>query len=162
MMTITLFGIIQSSLNLIKQKRKKRKVAWDAVKNTEVSFNEIIEKCEKIYMKFTKKMESDLIQFNRLRKKIGEPKMNEQEYLNYIYGKTKIIQKKGKLKASSIPVWANDHSNIKSVTSDHIADKPNQDYKKEVSSKYTISIPFNKGAYSVIPVSEIHCIGRKW
>ena len=33
-------------------------------------------------------------------------------------------------------------------------------YKQEVSSNYTISIPYNKGAYQVIPVDDIKKIGR--
>ena len=36
----------------------------------------------------------------------------------------------------------------------------NTSYKKEVSSNYTISIPYNKGAYQVIPVDDIKKIGR--
>lgn len=39
---------------------------------------------------------------------------------------------------------------------------PNKDksFKKEISKKYTISIPYNKGAYQVIPASDIDKIGR--
>jgi hypothetical protein len=33
-------------------------------------------------------------------------------------------------------------------------------YKKEVSKKYTISIAYNKGAYQVIPQSNIKDIGK--
>ncbi len=33
-------------------------------------------------------------------------------------------------------------------------------YKKEVSSKYTVSIAFNKGAYQVIPDENIKHIGK--
>lgn len=112
-------------------------------------------------MKLTKKLAADLIEFNKLRKRIGEPKYSEAEFLRYLFGKTKLVQKSGKLKASKIPVWAVTHENIPSVVSDHIPTKPKQDYKKEISSIYTISIQYNKGSYAVIPRSEIHCIGRK-
>nr|QMP83082.1 MAG: hypothetical protein [Caudoviricetes sp.] len=114
-------------------------------------------------MKLTKKDLESLVVFNRNQKRIGEPKMSPEQYLRYLYGKTeKIIQGKPKrLKSIDIPVWAISHKDIPSVTSNHIATKPNQEYKKEVSKNYTISIPFNKGSYSVIPVSEIHCIGKK-
>lgn len=37
---------------------------------------------------------------------------------------------------------------------------PNQDYKKEISKQYTVSIPYNKGAYQVIPKSEVKHIGK--
>ena len=32
--------------------------------------------------------------------------------------------------------------------------------KKEVSKKYTVSIAYNKGAYQVIPTSDIKDIGK--
>jgi len=39
---------------------------------------------------------------------------------------------------------------------------PSEDtsYRKEVSSKYTVSIPYNKGAYQVIPSEDIDKIGK--
>ena len=115
-----------------------------------------------LQMKLTKKDLESLVVFNKNQKRIGEPKMSPEQYLRYLYGKTeKVVQgKPNKLKALELPSWAVNHDHIKSVTSDHVATKANEEYKKEVSKKYTISIPFNKGAYSVIPVSEIHCIGR--
>jgi len=33
-------------------------------------------------------------------------------------------------------------------------------YKKEISSQYTVSIAFNKGAYQVVPNSDIKHIGK--
>ena len=33
-------------------------------------------------------------------------------------------------------------------------------FRKEVSSKYTVSIPYNKGAYQVIPAQDIDKIGK--
>lgn len=33
-------------------------------------------------------------------------------------------------------------------------------YRKQVSSKYTVSIPYNKGAYQVIPSQDIDKIGK--
>lgn len=113
-------------------------------------------------MNLTKKDILAMQEFNRLRSRIGEPKMNEEQYINYIYGKTKLIKDtKAKYKGIDIPNWANDCRQFASVTSNHIATKNKDDFKKEVSKNYTISIPFNKGAYSVIPNSEIHCIGKK-
>lgn len=34
------------------------------------------------------------------------------------------------------------------------------DYRKEVSDKYTVSVAFNKGAYQVIPNEDIEYIGK--
>lgn len=85
-------------------------------------------------MKLTKKDLNNLVEFNKLRKRIGEPNMNEQEYLNYLYGKTKMIQKKTKLKPMTIPSWATNHSDTPSNTSDHIAVKSDDSVKKEVST----------------------------
>ena len=33
-------------------------------------------------------------------------------------------------------------------------------YKKEISAQYTVSIAFNKGAYQVVPKSDIKHIGK--
>lgn len=33
-------------------------------------------------------------------------------------------------------------------------------YRKEISNKYTVSIPYNKGAYQVIPKGEVKDIGK--
>jgi hypothetical protein len=33
-------------------------------------------------------------------------------------------------------------------------------YKKDISSTYTVSIPYNKGAYQVIPKDEVEHIGK--
>ena len=33
-------------------------------------------------------------------------------------------------------------------------------YKKEISKQYTVSIAYNKGAYQVIPKSEVKDIGK--
>jgi hypothetical protein len=42
--------------------------------------------------------------------------------------------------------------------------EPNQledtSYREEVSKKYTVSIPYNKGAYQVVPNDEIKNIGK--
>lgn len=113
-------------------------------------------------MKLTKKDLASLPAFNKLRKSIGEKPMTEGEYTKYLYGRVEKIKPKPKsLNPISIPNWAIDHSSIKSVTTDHVATKPNDLYKKEISRKYTISISYNKGSYAVIPQSEIQCIGRK-
>jgi hypothetical protein len=37
---------------------------------------------------------------------------------------------------------------------------PSVEYKKEISKQYTVSIAYNKGAYQVIPKSEVKDIGK--
>jgi len=50
---------------------------------------------------------------------------------------------------------------IKSLNSSlHNCAKPETGYQQEVSSKYTVAIPYNKGAYQVIPVDGVKDIGR--
>lgn len=112
-------------------------------------------------MKLTKKDLNDLVDFNKTRKRIGEPKLSPEEYLNYIYGKTKLIPKKTKLKSTSLPSWAINHNNIPSVVTNHIAVKPKDDYKKEVSKNYTIAPPANKMGAQVLLASEIINAGKK-
>lgn len=116
-------------------------------------------------MKLTKKDLQSLVVFNKNQKRIGEPKLSEEEYLFYLYGKgfkhLQVKKEKRVLKSKDIPSWAVDHRNISSITSNYIAVKNDDSYKKEVSKKYTISISYNKGNYAVIPNSEIQCIGKK-
>ena len=114
-------------------------------------------------MKLTKKDLESLVLFNKNQKRIGEPKMSPEQYLRYLYGKTeKVVQgKPNKLKALELPSWAVTHDHIKSVTSDHIATKANEEYKKEVSKKYPVALAYNKGNYQVLLPSEIQHAGRK-
>jgi len=116
-------------------------------------------------MKLTKKDLESLVVFNKNQKRIGEPKLTPEEYLFYLYGKgfkhLQVKKEKKKLKSLDIPNWATDHRNIVSVTSDHIATKPNEEYKKEVSKKYPVALAYNKGNYQVLLPSEIQHAGRK-
>lgn len=114
-------------------------------------------------MKLTKKDLESLVVFNKNQKRIGEPKMSPEQYLRYLYGKTeKVVQgKPKKLKSIDIPNWATDHRNIVSVTSDHIALRKQDDYKKEISKQYPIAPPANKMGYQLLLNSEIKYAGRK-
>lgn len=116
-----------------------------------------------LLMKLTKKDLESLVVFNKNRKRIGEPKMSPEQYLRYLYGKTeKIVQGKPKrLKSRDIPSWATDHRNIISVTSDHIALRKQDDFKKEISKQYPIAPAYNKGGYQLLLNSEIKTAGRK-
>lgn len=46
------------------------------------------------------------------------------------------------------------------TTSSGVCASPVQDFHREVSSKYTVSIAYNKGAYQVISSDDIDKIGR--
>ena len=115
----------------------------------------------KTQFKLTKKDIISMVEFNRSRSIKGEPKLNEQEYINYIYGRTKLIETKRKLKSFDIPVWASDPRGYSSATSDHIATKKNDEYKKEISKQYPVSLICNKGNYQVLLSTEIQTAGRK-
>ena len=118
-------------------------------------------KNSKVSLKLTKKDLISMVEFNRSRCKRGEPKLNEEQYLKYIYGKTKLICQNRKLKPFDIPVWANDARGYSSATSDHIATKKNDEYKKEISKQYPVSLICNKGNYQVLLSTEIQTAGRK-
>ena len=102
-----------------------------------------------------------LFRSNRNRAKNGEPKLNPDQYLNYIYGKVKLIETKRKLKSFDIPSWANDPRVYASGTSDYIATKKNEEYKKDISKQYPVSLICNKSNYQVLLPSEIQTAGRK-
>ena len=116
-------------------------------------------------MKLTKKDLENLVVFNKNQKRIGEPKLSPEEYLFYLYGKgfkhLQVKKEKKKLKSLDIPNWAVDCRNIVSVTSDHIATKPRDEFKKEISKQYPIAPVCNKAAYTVLLQSEIKTAGRK-
>ena len=116
-------------------------------------------------MKLTKKDLESLVVFNKNQKRIGEPKLTPEEYLFYLYGKgfkhLQVKKEKKKLKSLDIPNWATDHRNIVSVTSDHIALRKQDDYKKEISKQYPIAPPANKMGYQLLLNSEIKTAGRK-
>ena len=112
-------------------------------------------------IKLTKKDLENMAVFNKNQKRIGEPKLTEKEYLQYIYGKLKYKPEKKKLKSFDIPNWAVDVRNIKSVTSDHIAVKKQDGYKKEISKQYPVAPPANKMGYQLLLNSEIKTAGRK-
>lgn len=116
-------------------------------------------------MKLTKKDLDSLVVFNKNQKRIGEPKLTEQEYLFYLYGKgfkhLQVKKEKKKLKSMDIPNWATDCRNIVSVTSDHIALKKQDDFKKEISKQYPVAPAYNKGGYQLLLNSEIKTAGRK-
>lgn len=119
----------------------------------------------KTQIKITKKLEQERIQFNKTYRK-GQPALTMEQYVNYITGKglpsPLSKQPRKALKAMSLPTWAVTTHNIPSVPpSDHVAVKVDASYKHEVSKKFTVSIPYNKGGYQVLIDSEIKNAGQK-
>jgi hypothetical protein len=39
-------------------------------------------------------------------------------------------------------------------------DAPDTSFRQEISKQYTVSIAYNKGAYQVVPNSDLHHIGK--
>ena len=118
-------------------------------------------------MKVTKKLQQDLITFNRVyRKSNKERPLTIEEYIKYLYGKglpSSLKKTKPKpLKPKGIPNWAHDPYQYPSVqNSNYIPLKKTDSFKQEVSKKYTIAIPYNKGGYQVLRHDEIRDAGKK-
>lgn len=129
-------------------------------------------------MKITKKLQNDLVEFNRVyRKPNKEIPLTIDEYIRYLYGKglpTALKKSKPKrLKASSIPSWANDPYKYPSIEpSNYIPlrnsimdrlDQESEETKEEIlRKKNRIAIPFSKGAYQYVnDESIVQCLGRK-
>jgi len=116
-------------------------------------------------LKLTKLDLESMQRYNANQKRIGEPVLNEDEYLLYLYGKVKVSKKKNtnKLKSKDIPNWATDWRNVPSATSDGISEGMTRDnsWKIEICKQYPIAPPCNKGGYQLLLKSEIQTAGRK-
>ena len=129
-------------------------------------------------MKITKKLQEELVIFNRTyRKPNKERPLTIEEYARYVYGKglpkTKIESSKKQLKFQGVPDWANNPYVIPSAKStDHIAlknsimdrlDAESDDVKAEIlAKKNRIALPYSKGAYQYITDADMtKCLGRK-
>lgn len=129
-------------------------------------------------MKITKKLQEELVVFNRqYRKPNKERPLTIEEYARYIYGKglpgPKFSAKKKSLKSLTIPVWAVDPYNIPSIEpSNYIAtknsimdrlDKESEEVKAEIlRKKNRIALPYSKGAYQYVTDENLTpCLGRK-
>ena len=130
-------------------------------------------------MKITKKIQQDLIEFNRTyRKPHKERPLTVEEYIKYLYGKglpsTYVRPKKpARLKPKSIPNWANDPYQYPSVKdSDYhpvrnsIMDRLDQESEETrteiLRKKNRIALPYSKGAYQYVnDESIVTCLGRK-
>lgn len=129
-------------------------------------------------MKITKKLQEELVIFNRqYRKPKNERPLTIEEYARYVYGKglpqPKREKSRARLKASGIPSWANDPYKIPSVqSSDYVPlknsimerlDSESDKVKKEIlDKKNRIALPYSKGAYQYITDADLaKCLGRK-
>ncbi len=84
--------------------------------------------------------------------------MTFEEYIDYVYGKRKVKQKKTE---SFVPDHfvnirgTNTRINSKSMLADkHACSKQEESYKKEVSSKYVIGQAYNKSSLQVLTKQE--------
>ena len=129
-------------------------------------------------MKITKKLQEELIIFNRqYRKPNNERPLTIEEYARYVYGKglpqPKPTKSRARLKVQGIPSWANNPYDIPSAaTTDYVAVKNSimerlknepEDVRKEIlDKKNRIALPYSKGAYQYITdVDLAKCLGRK-
>ena len=129
-------------------------------------------------MKITKKLQDDLVIFNRrYRKPSNERPLTIEEYVRYVYGKCltqpKRKQSRNRLKVQGSPSWASNPYDIPSAaTTDHIAVKnsimerlnnESEEVRKEIlDKKNRIALPYSKGAYQYITDADLaKCLGRK-
>jgi hypothetical protein len=129
-------------------------------------------------MKITKKLQDELVVFNRrYRKPNNERSLTIEEYARYVYGKglpqSKKVKSQTRLKASNIPTWAHDPYQYPSAQStDHVPlknsimerlSKESDEVRQEIlNKKDRIAIPYSKGAYQYITDAELaKCLGRK-
>lgn len=129
-------------------------------------------------MKITKKLQDELITFNRrYRKPNNERPLTIEEYARYVYGKglpqPKTIKSKTRLKSQGIPTWAHDPYQYPSAqSSNHVPlknsimerlSKETEEVRQEIlNKKDRIAIPYSKGAYQYITDVELaKCLGRK-
>jgi len=126
----------------------------------------------------TKKLQEELIIFNRTyRKPKNEKPLTIEEYTKYLYGKglptTKVVKDRRPLKTFDIPVWAKNVYDIPSAANtDHIAvknsimdrlNKESEETRTEIiNKKNRIALPYSKGAYQYITDADLaKCLGRK-
>lgn len=129
-------------------------------------------------MKITKKLQEELIIFNRqYRKPNNERPLTIDEYARYVYGKglpqPKQVKSRARLKATGIPSWANDPYKIPSAQTTNYVPLKNsimerlgnesEEVKKEIlNKKNRIALPYSKGAYQYITDADLaKCLGRK-
>lgn len=129
-------------------------------------------------MKVTKKIEQDLIDFNRrYRKPNKERPLTIDEYVRYLYGKglptTVKKSKPARLKPRTIPTWAIDPYQYPSVqdsdyhpTRNSIMDRLDRESEETraeiLRKKNRIALPYSKGAYQYVnDESIVTCLGRK-
>jgi hypothetical protein len=79
-----------------------------------------------------------------------------------IQRKRRVVRGSGKPIARPQYLKDIDEFNAKYPSMKTTSSKPIEDtsYKQEISSKYTISVAYNKGAYQVIPKGDIKWIGK--
>lgn len=134
--------------------------------------------CYNLTMKITKKLQEELVVFNRqYRKPNNERPLTIEEYARYVYGKglpqSKPVKSRSRLKVQGIPSWANDpykypsaqatdHIPLKNSIMERLANEPEEVRTEIINKKNRIALPYSKGAYQYITDADLaKCLGRK-
>ena len=118
------------------------------------------------------KWEAGLIVHNRQCKRLGEPKLNFEQYVDYCHGiqpKRDLWRDRSHYKPElsyaqqRIAEFNEKYPSSKQMTTSNKGDGENAEWQKEkqkISATYTIAPAYNKGAYQVVPKNEIKHIGK--
>ena len=126
--------------------------------------------------KYTKvniaKWENGLIDHNRQCKRLGEPKLTFEQYVDYCHGATpkkdiradrSIYKPEMSYAQKRIAEFNAKYLSSSDMTNSSKGDGENAEWQREkqrISSTYTIAPAYNKGAYQVVPKNEIKHIGK--
>ena len=118
------------------------------------------------------KWQAGLIVHNRQCKRLGEPKLNFDQYVDYCHGirpnrdlRRDRSHYKPELSYAQqrIAEFNEKYPSSKQMTTSNKGDGENAEWQKEkqkISATYTIAPAYNKGAYQVVPKNEIKHIGK--
>ena len=118
------------------------------------------------------KWQAGLIVHNRQCKRLGEPKLNFEQYVDYCHAirpKRDLRRDRSHYKPElsyaqqRIAEFNKKYPSSKQLTATRKGDGENAEWQKEkqrISSTYTIAPAYNKGAYQVVPNNEIKHIGK--
>jgi len=113
-----------------------------------------------------------MIVHNRQCKRLGEPKLSFEQYVDYAHGiapKRDLRRDRSHYKPElsyaqqRIAEFNKKYPSSKQLTATRKGDGENAEWQKEkqrISSTYTIAPAYNKGAYQVVPNNEIKHIGK--
>jgi nucleoside-specific outer membrane channel protein Tsx len=118
------------------------------------------------------KWQKGLIDHNRQCKRMADPKLTFEQYVDYCHGispkkdlradrSTFVVRKS--IAQQQIEEFNKKYPSSSTITATSKGDGENAEWQKEklkISSTYTIAPAYNKGAYQVVPKNEIKHIGK--